>query len=92
MAPVTDRTIATLIPANINGIEFGSRIFLKTSNCDARLIRANSKSSGSTSLSPTTVFTTMGKNATRKAIAILDISPYPTQITMSGAKALFGMA
>jgi len=64
-----------LMPANMYGSELGKRIFLKTSHAEPRLMRANSNSSGSTSFSPTTVLTTIGKNATRKAMAILENSP-----------------
>ena len=91
MAPTSENTIATSSPAMMNESAEGSRSIQKICSCVAPSERIRSTRSSSAERSPTTVFTSRGKNAIRAALTTLDVSPRPNQTTTRGARATLGM-
>ena len=81
---------ATLAPEKMNGSAAGNCTLANTCSGEARNERASSSSPAGVERSPVAVSTTIGKNATRKAIASFDSMPSPNQTRMIGAIATFG--
>src|SRR5271166_6654746 len=89
-APMTASVTATLAPEKMNGSAAGNCTLANTWRGDARSARASSRSPGGVARNPVAVSTTIGKNATRNAIASLDSMPRPNQTRRMGAMATFG--
>ena len=74
-APITLTAIATLVPENRNGIADGTSTFVKICQRRAPSVRIRLTTSRSVDLRPSTMLTTIGKNAIRATTMTLGVSP-----------------